>query len=357
MLTSPTLNQVNNLEVPGDLLSPSGVDRADRILQPVFSPLQGPGEPLLCADKSDTGNWLEQGLTQTDYHFSQSSNHRDDTSNIANNNHINLISISVIEKGSDPNSSNCNNKPEGLIASTKDFSQLELFTQTFNNLNTTLSKMNTNIQQVLVVNSNKTPVISHFPDSSQHVNPHQNSAFIPRPNKSFTGGWDIPQQPKPPKPSFTHTKPQQPISHAVSREQWITAQELSHQNPQPKKWKPHTVGSVDFNTVLCLAPPLDLGDIKQSLRDFTTFCNMAGVPVDHQRQQLLEELKLRAPHVLTEFVRAHESNPSYSTLTTFLINRFENVPAIHRLELNPQSLNLDAYAQFNRAVNLYEKTP
>ena len=354
-MTSPTLNRVNDLGVSCDLLSPDGVDRADRtpILQPICSPLQGLGGPLICAEES--GNWLEQEFIQTNYHVGQSSKHQDDTSNITNNINTNLTTDSVIGKGFDPNLSNCNNKPEGLIAPVKDPSQLELFTQTFNNLNITLSKMNTNIQQVLV-NSNKTPVTPHIPDSTQHVSLQQTSSFIPRPNKSSTGGWDMPQQPKPPKP-FTHTKPQQPTSHTVRHQQWTTPQELNQQNPQPHNWRPNAVGSVDFNTVPCLAPPLDLGDIKQSLRDFTTFCNMAGVPVDHQRRLLLEELKIRAPHVLTEFVRAHESNPSYSALTTFLLNRFESVPAIHRLELNPQSLNLDAYAQFNRAVNLYEKTP
>ena len=352
-MTSPTLNRVNDLGASRGLLSPGGVDRADRtpILQPICSPLQGLGGPLICTDES--GNWLEQELAQTNYHFSQSSKHQGGTPNITNN--INTNSDSAIEKGSDPNLSNCNNKPDGLTAPANDPSQLDLFTQSFNNLNITLSKMNTNIQQVLA-NSNKTPDSSHLSDSTQHINLQQASSFIPRPNKSSTGGWDMPQQPKPPKP-LTHTKPQQPTSHTVPQQQWITAQELNHQNPQLLNWRPNAGGPVDFNTTPCLAPPLDLGDIKQSLRDFTAFCNASGIPVDHQRRLLLEELKIRAPHVLTEFVRAHESNPSYSALTTFLLNRFESVPAIHRLELNPQSLNLDAYAQFNRAVNLYEKTP
>lgn len=114
--------------------------------------------------------------------------------------------------------------------------------------------------------------------------------------------------------------------------------------------------AVDFNRISCPTPPLNLKDISQSLRDFESFCRMSEVPIAHQRRLLLEQLKQKAPHVLTEFVRAHETDPSYKALKSFLQSRFESVAPIHHLTIDPPYMNADAYSQFSKAVDLYKKT-
>ena len=119
---------------------------------------------------------------------------------------------------------------------------------------------------------------------------------------------------------------------------------------------PSVYATVDFNRVSCPTPPLNLQDISQSLRDFEAFCKMSAVPIAHQRRLLLEELRQKAPHVLTEFVRAHETDPSYDALKSFLQGRFESVSAIHHLIVDPPFMNSDAYSQFSKAVDLYKKT-
>ena len=129
--------------------------------------------------------------------------------------------------------------------------------------------------------------------------------------------------------------------------------EVAGEEPASSK---HLHTTVDFNRVSCPTPPLNLKDIHQSIRDFESFCKMSEVPIAHQRRLLLEQLKQKAPHVLTEFVRAHEADPSYEVLKSFLLSRFESVAAIHHLALDPPFMNADAYSQFSKAVDLYKKT-